>query len=119
MKKLFISCPMKGRTEENIRKSLYKMHKIAEAVFEQELEVIPTYTEDNPPENAKQAIWHLGKSIQRMAEADCFVGPLYASDFNGCTVEKLAARLYGIPSYELEMEIIAPDISKNTDIDRF
>lgn len=43
MKKLFISCPMKGRTEENIRKSMEKMHKIAEAVFEQELEVIPLH----------------------------------------------------------------------------
>lgn len=30
MKKLFISVPMKGRTEENIRKSIEKMHKIAE-----------------------------------------------------------------------------------------
>lgn len=27
MKKLFISCPMKGRTEENIRKSMEKMHR--------------------------------------------------------------------------------------------
>lgn len=35
MKKLFISCPMKGRTEENIRKTMDKMHKIAEAMFEQ------------------------------------------------------------------------------------
>ena len=51
MKKLFISCPMKGRTEENIRKSMEKMHKIAEIIFDQELEVIPTYIEDNPPEN--------------------------------------------------------------------
>ena len=43
MKKIFISCPMKGRTEENIRKSMEKMHKIAEEIFEQELEVIPSY----------------------------------------------------------------------------
>ena len=40
MKKLFISCPMKGRTEENIRKSMEKMHKIAEEIFEQELQEI-------------------------------------------------------------------------------
>lgn len=30
MKKLFISCPMTGREEENIEKSIEKMHKIAE-----------------------------------------------------------------------------------------
>ena len=54
MKKLFISCPMKGRTEEDIRKSIHRMHKMAEAAFDQELEVIPSYIEDKPPENAKQ-----------------------------------------------------------------
>lgn len=43
MKKLFISCPMKGRTEENISKSMDQMHKIAEIIFDQELEAIPTY----------------------------------------------------------------------------
>ena len=40
MKKLFISVPMKGRTEENIRKSLEKMHKLAEIVFDEKLEVL-------------------------------------------------------------------------------
>lgn len=44
MKKLFISCPMKGRTEENIKKSMDKMHKLAEIMFEQELEVIPQFS---------------------------------------------------------------------------
>lgn len=38
MKKLFVSCPMRDRTEENIRKSIEKMHRIAEAVFDEELE---------------------------------------------------------------------------------
>ena len=56
MKKLFISCPMKGRTEENIRKSMEKMHKAAEAVFEEEFEVIPSYIEDNPPKDSHEAV---------------------------------------------------------------
>lgn len=48
MEKLFISCPMRGRTEEQIRKSMERMHKIAEAIFDEELEVIPTYFEGTP-----------------------------------------------------------------------
>ena len=48
MKKLFISCPMKGRTEEQIRDSRNKMHKIAEAVFGEELEVIDSYIKKHP-----------------------------------------------------------------------
>ena len=70
MKKLFISCPMKGRTEENIRKSMEKMHKIAEVVFEQELEVIPSYIEDYPPKDSHEAVWYLGESIKLLSQAD-------------------------------------------------
>lgn len=37
MKKLFISCPMRGRTEYAIKASMEQMHRIAEAVFGEEL----------------------------------------------------------------------------------
>ena len=42
MKKLFISCPMKDRTEAQIRGTMMQMHNIAEAVFGEELDVIQT-----------------------------------------------------------------------------
>lgn len=42
MEKLFISCPMRRRTEEQIRKSMEQMHKIAEAIFDEKFEVIDT-----------------------------------------------------------------------------
>ena len=109
MKKLFISCPMKGRTEENIRKSMEKMHKIAEIVFDQELEVIPTYIEDNPPENGNQAIWYLGKSIQLLAEADFFIGIEWTDFFKGCSAERNIARDYGIRSTYVNIHELMPD----------
>lgn len=95
-KKLFISCPMKGRTEENIRNSMERMHKIAEIIFDQELDVIPTYIEDTPPESSQQAIWYLGKSIQKLADADFFIGVEDTGVFNGCYVESKVAIAYGI-----------------------
>lgn len=52
------------------------MHKIAEAVFGEELEVIPTYFEDDPPENTNMALWYLGESIKKLSEADRFIGIL-------------------------------------------
>lgn len=109
MKKLFISCPMRGRTEENIRKSLQKMHKIAEAVWEQELEVIPSYIEDKPPESAKQALLYLGKSIQKLSEADYFIGIEYTNLFHGCDIERDAAFNYGIPRFLIPIKEAAPD----------
>ena len=108
MKKLFISVPMKGRTEENIRKSMKKMHRIAEAVWEQELEVIPSFIEDKPPENSKQAVWYLGESIKKMAEADCFIGVEY-DHYHGCNVERDVALSYGIPAYYCSLSVVAPD----------
>jgi hypothetical protein len=112
MKKLFISCPMKGRTEENIRKSMEQMHKIAEIVFDQELEVILTYIEENPPENNNQAVWYLGKSIQMMAEADFFIGVDFSEHFKGCNVERDVARQYGIRSTYINMYDLMPDAAE-------
>lgn len=110
MKKLYISCPMKGRTEENIRKSMEKMHKIAEIVFDQELEVLPTYTEHKPPENAKASIWYLGRSIQVMADADYFIGiNEYSEFFKGCETEKSIAMGYGIDCAFVNMRKLMPD----------
>ena len=110
MKKLFISCPMKGRTEENIRKTMEKMHKIAEVVFEQELEVIPSYIEDNPPKDNNEAIWYLGKSIQLMAQADYFIGvDWYYGYWKGCGIETQVASDYNIPTYTIDIKKIEPD----------
>ena len=108
MKKLFISVPMKGRTKENILKSMEKMHRIAEAVWEQELEVIPSLIEDKPPENSKQAVWYLGESIKKMADADYFIGIEYGS-YHGCNVERDVALSYGFPVYTCLLCVVAPD----------
>lgn len=109
MKKLFISCPMKGRTEENIRKSMEKMHKIAEIIFDQELEVIPTYINDNPPENNHEAIWYLGKSIELLAQADFYIGVEYSYFFRGCDIENDVARRYEIKRTMVKIEELMPD----------
>lgn len=109
MKKLFISCPMRGRTEENIRNSMERMHRIAEAMFGEELEVIPSYIEHTPPKDAKQAVWYLGESIKKMAEADYFIGVHYESAFAGCNIERDVAQSYNIPAAFVDISIVMPD----------
>ena len=111
MKKLFISCPMKGRSEAQIRTTMTQLHKIAEAVFGEELEVIPTYFEDDPPENTNMALWYLGESIKKLSEADRFIG-IYDEDkgYRGCIIENIAAKNYNIPSYLVNVSYVAPDI---------
>ena len=97
MKKLFISVPMKGRTDEAIRNSMEKMHKIAELTFGEELEVLETYIPPEAPDGANPAIWCLGRSIQKLAEADYFIGIGYTEYFTGCRSELSIARDYRIP----------------------
>ena len=111
MKKLFISCPMRYRSEEAIKATMEKMHKIAEAVFDEELEVLPTYFEGDPPDDVNRRLWYLGESIKKMSEADYFIG-IYDADkaYDGCIIENHAAKLYGVPQYLVNIEYIAPDV---------
>lgn len=106
MKKLFVSVPMKGRTEEEIRASIEKMKKIAEVYEGEELELIDSYIEDNPPQNNNQAIWYLGKSLEKLATADVFIGIDDVWEWNGCYVETEVAGRYGIKCYRVYAEIV-------------
>lgn len=114
MKKLFISCPMRNRSDENIHKSMEKMHQIAEAVFGEKLEVIDSFIEENPPDGVNPAIWYLGESIKKMADADYFIGikSCYEEsiDYPGCFAEYTVADRYGIASFLIDTGYIAPDL---------
>lgn len=96
MKKLFVSVPMKGRTEEEIKASIQKMKKIAEIYEGEELELIDSYIEDNPPKDSKEAVRHLGESLKKLAQADVFIGIDEVYDWNDCSIEKDTAYRYGI-----------------------
>ena len=96
MKKLFVSVPMKGRTEEEIRKSIDKMKKIAEIYEGEELELIDSYIEHHPPQDCKQAIWYLGESLKKLSEADVFVTIDETWSWAGCQTERDVAERYGI-----------------------
>ena len=122
MKKLFVSVPMRGRTEENIRASIEKMHKMAEIIFGEELEVIPSYIEDHPPKNSNEAVWYLGKSIQLMSEADYFIGTysyLGGMVYPGCETESSIASNYNIPCVlvdDLDAHYIMPDLYEQKEV---
>ena len=97
MKKLFISVPMKGRKQEDIEYSMEKMKKIAEALFDEELEVIDSY---KPEFKDKPPVYCLGQSISFMSEADYFIGTerrwYGAETYCGCEIERNVAFNYGI-----------------------
>lgn len=109
MKKLFVSVPMKGRTEEEIKASIRKMKKIAEIYEGEELELIDSYIEDNPPKDSKEAIWYLGESIKKLVKADVFMGICESYDWNGCCIERETAEKYGIKAYMIPARYVIDD----------
>lgn len=109
MKKLFVSVPMKGRTEKEIKTSIQKMKKIAEIYKGEELELIDSYIEDNPPKDSKEAVWYLGESLKKLAQADVFIGINDAWDWNGCYIEIETAKRYGIKIYMIPASYVIDD----------
>ena len=103
MKKLFISCPMRGRSEEAIKESMNKMHQIAEAVFGVSLDPIDSYNHEEPQATNKR-IAYLGESIKLMADADYFIGTYSEND--GCAVEGMVARRYNLKFFFVYEEVI-------------
>lgn len=106
MKKLFVSVPMKGRTEGEIKKSIQKMKKIAEIYEGEELELIDSYIEDNPPKDSNEAVWYLGESLKKLAQADVFMGICESYDWDGCCIERETAESYGIKAYAVSARYV-------------
>lgn len=124
MKKLFVSVPMRGRTEENIKNSMETMKIIAEGYIGERLEMIDTWFVDIPEGVKNENIYCLGKSIQKMSDADYFIGvtPDFSlGEFPGCEIEAYVAREYDIPTIMIDMKHcncffdINPDYECNLD----
>ena len=116
MKKLFVSCPMTGRTKEQILKSMQIGKTMAELYFnEEELLVINTWIEDEPPEYIKnERLWYLAKSLEFLAEADysIIIGNygVHIDRFKSCHIEEDIISEMDIPHYKIDLRSIAPDL---------
>ena len=111
MKKLYISVPMKGRTDEQIQESINKMWKMTEIMLGEECQVLPTYNKENRDIPKFVA---LGRSIAWLGDADFFVycPPNYSLDYNfaGVDSEVDIAMNYNIPTIRYDSRYICPDI---------
>lgn len=104
VKKLFISQPMRGLTQEEIemqRCDAVDEMKIKE--FGDSIVVIDSIIKD-APEDATP-LWYLGRSVQLLGEADvaCFIGNW--KEYRGCRIEYQIAKEYDIPIYDLSEKV--------------
>lgn len=114
MRKLFISIPMRDRTEKQIKDSYKKMKKLAELLTGEKFEVINSYIKDEVPQKTNASVYFLGQAITKLAEADVVIGPDYLfTKYTGCLIEKEIALNYGIeyiPVNEEMIELMMPDV---------
>lgn len=89
MKKLFISQPMNGKTNEQILEERQK----AISSFDDEIEVIDSFFKDAPHDATP--LWYLGESIKLLGDADVVYFCKDWEKYRGCTIEHECAVRYG------------------------
>lgn len=97
---LFCSVPMRGRTDEEIHKSMEKMRRIAEVIFGVPMIVIDQTIHDEAPDEFCQhrPVWYLGESLKCMARAEYFICAENLFEYySGCLIEWETARAYFPP----------------------
>ncbi len=103
MKKLFISQPMRGKTQKEILAVRERAIQSAKNYLRgkgvtEEIEVIDSYFPDAPKE--ARPLWWLGKSLELLSEADvAYFAPGW-EEYRGCRIENTCAIEYGIDVIE-------------------
>ena len=98
MKKLFISQPMRGKTDEEILAERKKAIESAERNLGEPVEVIDSFFH-NAPADARP-LWFLGKSLELLSTADIAYFAKGWEDARGCRIENQCAIEYGIEVIE-------------------
>ncbi len=98
MKKLFISQPMRGKTDEEILAVRKKAIESAEKLVGEPVEVIDSFFQAAPAD--AKPLWFLGKSLELLATADVAYFAKGWDEARGCKIENTCAIEYGITVIE-------------------
>mgnify|MGYP002567290764 FL=1 len=99
MKRIFISQPMKDKTDEQILKERERAVSAVKEKFNgEDVEAIDSFFQ-SAPHDAKP-LWFLGKSLELLSTADVayFIGEW--KNYRGCKIENTCAKEYGIETIE-------------------
>lgn len=94
MKKLFISQPMRGKTNEEILRTRQRAIASAAEQLGEEVEVLDSFFQDAPVE--ANPLWYLGKSIELLSEADVAFFAKGWEGARGCRIENACAIEYDV-----------------------
>lgn len=92
--KIFISQPMKGLSEKEIKSNREKAIKKIKNLYGEDAEIIDSYIEGNGT-----PLWYLAKSIELLSTADVAYFLKGWNNARGCRIEYMCADNYGIGAY--------------------
>ncbi|MBR0411067.1 MAG: hypothetical protein IJI25_08715 [Eubacterium sp.] len=96
MIKVFISQPMKDKTEEEILKAREKAIATVKRGYGENVEIIDSYFADYNPDAGCVPLKFLAKSLELLADADIAYFAKGWQDARGCRIENVCAKEYGI-----------------------
>lgn len=94
MKKLFISQPMRGKTDEEILAVRKLAIKQAQERIGEDVEVIDSFFQDHP--TFDKPLKYLAASIALLADADIAYFVKGWGEARGCKIERMCSFAYGI-----------------------
>lgn len=96
MKKIFISQPMRGKTDEEILVAREKAIAKAKELVGEPIEVIDSFFQSEPVD--AKPLWYLGESIKLLAKADIAYFAEGWNEAKGCNIEFMCTIGYNIDS---------------------
>ena len=132
--KIFISVPMKNKTDEEIKKEISIVRSVAKAYFVEEnvlgtLEFVDNFkgipdgvvnfinfseTKQIPEDKERKALYCLGEALQKMSNCDAVMFPIGWECYRGCTLEFDAADKYGLKFYFYDDRIFDKPMCANS-----
>lgn len=100
MTKVFISQPMRGKTDEEILKEREKAVAHVKTCVSDDVELIDSFIKNDPKDVKNTALWCLGRSLKFLASADVAYFVNGWDDARGCIIEHECAVAYGVPTIE-------------------
>lgn len=98
MKRLFISQPMKDKSDEEILRVRSEAIESAEKLLGEEVIVIDSFFQNAPAD--VRPLWFLGKSLELLSTADIAYFAEGWENYRGCRIEHKCAIEYGIQTIE-------------------
>lgn len=107
MLKVFLSFPMKGRTNEQIAYSISQLSILARVLYGDDIEIVDNFCDVEPVEGADIHMLRIAEAIRKLAYCDVILYPVEYWDYRGCKVEVTTWEAYkgNNPAYKVKYNV--------------